>query len=163
MLDEPITGLDPQSRLLVSETIKDLCRERGKTVVISTHLMEVAEGLADRIAIIDHGKLLVHDTLEALKRTLGRGDVVELSLADPARSEAAVSVVHRLNGVEASAVRDGCIRFQALGAVAMLPGLFSELESRGIDVGNLSLHPNSLEDIFISLTGRGLRDAQNGT
>ena len=163
VLDEPITGLDPHSRLRVSETIRDLCREGGKTVVLSTHLMEVAEALSDRIAIVDHGKLLVHDRLEALKSTLGGGDVVELSLEDPKKSEAAVSVVERLNGVEGIAVRDGRIRFQALGAVGMLPELISRLEGVGATIENLSLRPNTLEDVFISLTGRGLRDEQAGT
>jgi len=158
VLDEPITGLDPQSRLLASEVIRDLCHKCGRTVVLSTHLMEVAATLSDRIAIIDHGKLLVLDTLEEMQRRLGSGDVVELGLKDGAKTSAAIEEVRRLPGVDKVVEQEGKLRFQALGAVAMLPELFRKLAALGTEVETLSLRPNTLEDIFITLTGRGLRD-----
>jgi ABC-2 type transport system ATP-binding protein len=158
VLDEPITGLDPQSRLLASDFIRSLCREHGKTVILSTHLMEVASSLSDQVAIIDHGKLLVLDRLEALRQNLGRGDVVELGLTDQGKTEATLELIRRLDGVEQVTEQTGRIRFQAPGAVSMLPEIFRRLSELGAEIEKLSVRPNTLEDIFLSLTGRGLRD-----
>jgi ABC-2 type transport system ATP-binding protein len=158
VLDEPITGLDPQSRLLVSDYIHSLCRESGKTVILSTHLMEVAATVCNRVAIIDHGELLVLDSIETLSKSLGGGDVVELTLNDAEKTEAALAMARSLDGIEGAVEHNGGIRFQALGAVAMLPDLLVRLHEMGAEIENLSLRPNTLEDIFISLTGRGLRD-----
>ena len=158
VLDEPITGLDPQSRLLVSDLIRELCRERGRTVILSTHLMEVASTLSDRVAIIDHGELLELDSVEALGKRLGQGDVVEITLADRERTKTALDVARGINGIEEVTELDGSIRFQALGAVAMLPEIIRRLHETDTEIKNLSLRPNTLEDIFISLTGRALRD-----
>jgi ABC-2 type transport system ATP-binding protein len=158
VLDEPITGLDPQSRLLVSDLIRGLCRERGRTVILSTHLMEVASTLSDRVAIIDHGELLEIDTIEALASRFGRGDVVEITLADSNGKKTALDVVRRINGIEKVAELNGCIRFQALGGSGMLPEVLRRLHETDAEITNLSLRPNTLEDIYISLTGRALRD-----
>lgn len=158
VLDEPITGLDPQSRLLVSDLIRGLCRERGRTVILSTHLMEVASSLSDRVAIIDHGELLELDTVEALANRLGGGDVVEITLSDRNGKKTALDVVRSINGIERVTERNGCIRFQALGGVKMLPEIIRRLNETQTEIENLSLRPNTLEDIFISLTGRALRD-----
>ncbi len=83
-LDEPSAGLDPQSRLLLWDFIRTLRDKEGKTIVLTTHIMEEADALSDRIAIIDHGRLLLLDTPEDLKKTIGRGDIVKIQLADAA-------------------------------------------------------------------------------
>lgn len=157
VLDEPITGLDPQSRLLVSDFIRDLCREQGKTVILTTHLMEVAARLSDRIAIIDHGKLRALDTLENLKKTIGEGDVVEISVSEEIEAEKALAFIKSLAGVDTAGLYDDKIRFQALDAVNLLPEVSRSIDQMGGKIEGLSLHNNTLEDIFIFLTGRKLR------
>jgi ABC-2 type transport system ATP-binding protein len=158
VLDEPITGLDPQSRLLVSDFIRDLCREQGKTVILTTHLMEVAARLSDRIAIIDHGKLKALDTLENLKKTIGEGDVVEILVSDEVEAEKVVTFISSLTGVETAGLYEGKVRFQALDAVNLLPEVSRGVDQMGGRIEGLSLHNNTLEDIFIFLTGKKLRD-----
>lgn len=158
VLDEPITGLDPQSRLLVSEFIQGLCREQGKTVILTTHIMEVAAKLSDRIAIMDHGKLLALDTLSNLKKTTGGGDVVEVSINGEAETEAVLQWVSALEGVESASMHEGKVRFQAADAVNLLPDISRKVDALGGRIDGLSLRGNTLEDIFIFLTGRKLRD-----
>ena len=158
VLDEPITGLDPQSRLLISDFIRDLCREQGKTVILTTHLMEVAARLSDRIAIIDHGKLQALDTLENLRKTIGEGDIVEVSITGDVESEKVLDVIRAFKGVETAGLYEGKIRFQALDAINLLPDVSRSVDSMGGRIEGLSVHSNTLEDIFIFLTGRKLRN-----
>lgn len=158
VLDEPITGLDPQSRLMVSEFILSLGKDQGKTIILTTHLMEVVDELSDRVAIIDHGKLLVLDTPEELKKTVGKGDVVEISLQDRNKNDQAIAVIKKIEGIqEVSKIRDD-ITLRALNAINMLSTVFSRLQQINVDILNLSLRSNSLENVFITLTGKGLRE-----
>ena len=85
VLDEPSEGLDPQSSRVLWSYIRSMRDEEGKTVILTTHLMEEADKLSDRIAIIDHGKLLRLDTPENLKKVIGEGDVVDMKLSDPSK------------------------------------------------------------------------------
>lgn len=158
VLDEPITGLDPQSRLMVSEYIRSLGEDQGKTIILTTHLMEVADQLSDRVAIIDHGKLLVLDTPEQLKKTVGRGDVVEISLFDTSKNSQAIQMLKEMEGIEEINEIRGKITLRALNAVNMLPTIFDSLQRIDLDILNLSLRANSLENVFITLTGRALRE-----
>jgi ABC-2 type transport system ATP-binding protein len=158
VLDEPITGLDPQSRLLVSEFIRSLSREQGKTVILTTHMMEVAEKLSDRIAIMDHGKLLALDTLSNLKKTTGSGDIVEISVKGETDIEAVLNLAASIAGVESAGIHEGKVRFQAPDAINLLPDISRKIDALGGRIDDLSLHGNTLEDIFIYLTGRNLRD-----
>lgn len=158
VLDEPITGLDPQSRLMVSEYIRSLGEDEGKTIILTTHLMEVADQLSNRVAIIDHGKLLVLDTPEQLKKTVGRGDVVEISLFDTNKNSRAIQMLKEMEGIEEISQIRGNITLRALNAVNMLPTIFDSLQRIDLDILNLSLRANSLENVFITLTGRGLRE-----
>jgi ABC-2 type transport system ATP-binding protein len=157
VLDEPEVGLDPQSRIKVREYIQSLARER--TVILTTHNMDEAERLADRVAIIDHGQLLVLDTPEALKRSVGEGDVVDIHLGgstDPLPEIAA--------GLEALAsqvmfdARTRRLSVRALNAVGALPAILDVLESAGLQAGDVRVRKNTLEDVFIQLTGRRLRE-----
>ena len=159
VLDEPEAGLDPQSRVLVREFVKSLARR--KTVILTTHNMDEAERMADRVAIIDHGSLLVVDTPAALKRSVGEGDVLEIELS-PGQAELALRAVQAAE--QASALQAGvssgshALVIRARGAASLLPGVLEALQSAGVQPGEVRLRANTLEDVFISLTGRRLRE-----
>ncbi len=158
ILDEPEVGLDPQSRIKVREYIQSLARV--KTVILTTHNMDEADRLADRVAIIDHGKLLELETPTVLKKRVGEGDVVEIELettVDPAMAgqvEAAVAPlvdqVHMDHEMSTLTVR-------ALNAVGALASILDVLEKSGVQAGEVRVRENTLEDVFIQLTGRRLR------
>ncbi|MBI3162410.1 MAG: ABC transporter ATP-binding protein [Chloroflexi bacterium] len=153
VLDEPEAGLDPQSRVLVREYVKSLARR--KTIILTTHNMDEAERMADRVAIIDHGKLLTLDTPEALKRTVGEGDVLEIETANGSE-RSALSAVEKIAPQVSSTNHTLVIR--ARGVVELLPAILDALRSVDAHPGEVRLRANSLEDVFISLTGRRLRE-----
>ena len=153
VLDEPEAGLDPQSRVLVREYVKSLARR--KTIILTTHNMDEAERMADRVAIIDHGKLLTVDTPEALKRTVGEGDVLEIETGEGSVGSA-LSVVAKIAPQVSSTNHTLVIR--ARGVVELLPAILDALRSVDAHPGEVRLRANSLEDVFISLTGRRLRE-----
>jgi ABC-2 type transport system ATP-binding protein len=157
VLDEAEAGLDPQSRIKVREYIQSLARR--KTVILTTHNMDEADRVADRVAIIDHGELLVLDTPEALKRRVGEGDVVEIDLDGLGdKVQQAVAAVEPL----VSHVRLDESRCQltvrALNAVSALPAILDVLEAHGLQASDMRVRKNTLEDVFIQLTGRRLRE-----
>lgn len=157
VLDEPEAGLDPQSRLKVRQYIHSLARR--KTVILTTHNMDEAERLADRVAVIDHGQLLVLDTPAALKRRVGEGDVLEIELAEKEANAQILSEV--LGGFEDRAqvnVTGNTLTLRALDAVNLLPQVMETLSRNGIETGEVRLRQNTLEDVFIQLTGRRLRE-----
>ncbi|MCK4948743.1 MAG: ATP-binding cassette domain-containing protein [Thermoplasmata archaeon] len=157
VLDEPTAGLDPQSRVRVADYIGKLS-EADKTVILTTHLMEIADKLSDRVAVIDHGKLLVVDPPERLKDTVGTGDVLEIHLTDENKVSDAIGAIETVEGIDSAAPVDGVIAVRALDMVGKLQRLFNTLEERKIEISNVSLRKNTLEDVFITLTGRGLRE-----
>jgi len=154
ILDEPAAGLDPQSRVKVREYIKTLAQD--KTIILTTHNMDEAERLADRVAIIDHGELLVLDTPEALKHSVGEGDVLEIALKD---KSAPVQVA--LSDLEDRAIvtmMGEILHVRALDIVNLLPLILEKLTTAGIQPGEVRLRENTLEDVFIRMTGRRLRE-----
>jgi ABC-2 type transport system ATP-binding protein len=153
ILDEPEAGLDPQSRVLVREHIRSLARR--KTVILTTHNMDEADRLADRAAIIDHGRLLVVDTPEALKRSVGTGDVLEIGVP-PAGMEAALPVVARFT--PAVSVVNHTLLVRGGGILELLPEILPALRAAGVEVQSVQLRANTLEDVFLALTGRRLRE-----
>lgn len=157
VLDEPEAGLDPQSRVLVREYIQAMARD--KTVILTTHNMDEAERLADRVAIIDHGKLLRLDTPDALKQQIGAGDVLEIMLKNGCTatvlSEATKAISQIVPNV--TATTDSLV-LRAPGIVECIPSVLDILRGAGITPGDLRLRENSLEDVFIALTGRRLRE-----
>jgi ABC-2 type transport system ATP-binding protein len=157
-LDEPSAGLDPQTRQLLWDFIRSLRDEEGKTIVLTTHVMEEADALSDRIAIIDHGKLLRLDTPKKLKRTLGKGDVIELQLADHRRNGMVVRRLRGLKGIEEVYERKGRVAVRSLNAASRLPDVIDLIENTGARVSDITIHGNTLEDVFIQLTGRALRE-----
>jgi len=154
ILDEPGAGLDPQSRVKVREYIKALAQD--KTIILTTHNMDEAERLADRVAIIDHGELLVLDTPEALKHSVGEGDVLEIILKDKISSVQAV--LDDLKDRASVTVTDEFLHVRALGIMNLLPLILEKLTAAGIQLGEVRLRENTLEDVFIRLTGRRLRE-----
>jgi ABC-2 type transport system ATP-binding protein len=157
VLDEAEAGLDPQTRIQVREYIRSLARR--KTVVITTHDMEEADRLSDRVAIIDHGQLLVIDTPEQLKRSLGEGDTIEIRFKEGGLGGANLAGEMTGLGVQVQMGDGGrSVQIRALNAVGRLPELLGRLELLGAPAGEVSIRPNSLEDVFIQLTGRRLRE-----
>ena len=158
VLDEPTAGLDPQSKLVVTEYIGGLKETKRLTVILTTHEMEIADQLSDRVAIIDHGKLLVLDAPENLKDRIGKGDIVEITLNDKTKNKIAREALQGLEGIqEVNEIREKIV-VRALDAVNKFPNIFKLLESKNVMVLDVSLRKNSLEDVFITLTGRGLRE-----
>lgn len=153
VLDEPEAGLDPQSRVLVREYVKSLARQ--KTIILTTHNMDEADRMADRVAIIDHGKLLTIDTPEALKRTVGEGDVLEIDL-DSGSMEAALAALNPI--VHQTSTTNHTLVVRARGVVEQLPIILDTLHTVDAHPGEVRLRANTLEDVFISLTGRRLRE-----
>jgi len=156
VLDEPEAGLDPQSRVNVRDYIRSMARKR--TVIVTTHNMDEADRVADRVAVIDRGRLLVLDTPEALKSSVGEGDVVELTLADGSDAERAKAALSSVVGLGRVVVSDGTVKVSARGAVHVLPAIMDALADAGLECRDLRLRENTLEDVFIHLTGRRLRE-----
>lgn len=161
VLDEPDAGLDPQSRVKVREYIQSLAQE--KTVILTTHNMDEAERLADRVGIIDHGRLLVLDTPQSLKMRLGEGDVLEVELSQPLADEGLIraSLCERLGKQDVQFTLNPnhrLVTLRGLNMVTALAPLQEILEENGLESSEVRLRQNSLEDVFIHLTGRSLRE-----
>ncbi|HEU5260956.1 MAG TPA: ABC transporter ATP-binding protein [Gemmatimonadales bacterium] len=157
-LDEPTTGLDPQSRRQLWDVITRF-RTAGGTVLLTTHYMEEAERLCDRVAIMDHGRVIALGTPRQLIATLGAEHVVEFALADGGGTAPDVAELATLPGVRS--VRPAADR-TALTVTEVhraVPALMALLERRGAELSMLATHHATLEDVFVSLTGRQLRDA----
>ena len=155
-LDEPTTGLDPQARRQLWELIGRLKRE-GRAVVLTTHYMEEAERLCDRVAIIDHGRIIARGTPGELIGRLGAGHVVEFSV-DGSREAAPPAVLEAIEGVVAARALEGGYQLRVRELHRAVPALLEELRRRGLAVTELRTHSASLEDVFVALTGRHLRD-----
>jgi len=158
VLDEPEAGLDPQSRVKVREFIQSLAQH--KTVILTTHNMDEAERLVDRVAIIDQGRLLVLDTPQALKEQVGAGDVIEIGFSASVDEAGADHITRALagHGCEASFNGDHLITIRALNAVGTLPAILATLSTVGVQPDEVRIRENTLEDVFIQLTGRRLRE-----
>ncbi len=157
VLDEPEAGLDPQSRVRVREYVQGLARR--KTVILTTHNMDEADRVVDRVAIIDHGELLELDTPEALKQRVGEGDVVEIRLGERVADEAQAR--RALEGLAADVHLDESsqtLRVRALSAVGQLAAILSALTQAGMQPREVNIRANTLEDVFLKLTGRRLRE-----
>ena len=156
ILDEPEAGLDPQSRILVREFIKTLGKE--KTVILTTHNMDEADRLADRIAIIDHGKLLLLDTPQNLKKTIGEGDILELVIANG--NENLINQFSDLIQKLKMDVKAGgnSILIKHPDIIQQMVTIKDIAEKIGLNIAEIRLRENTLEDVFIHLTGRNLRE-----
>jgi ABC-2 type transport system ATP-binding protein len=157
-LDEPTTGLDPQSRRSLWEIIAGF-RAGGNTVLLTTHYMEEAERLCDRVAIMDHGKVIALDSPRQLIASLGAEHVVEFALADGAATDVFLGELPGLPGVRSVRTAVDRIALTVRELHRTLPALMSLIERRGAVLSSLTTHNATLEDVFVALTGRQLRDA----
>jgi ABC-2 type transport system ATP-binding protein len=163
LLDEPTVGIDPQARINILEVVREAQRQ-GTAILYTTHYLEEAEALCDRVAIVDHGRILAEGTVEELRRSVGEGTVVTIHgrfSADAFRGAIATLVL--ASGREDSSPRIVTLEDDsAMVAVSAKPGAASELLSTvmraGIDVAEISMQEPSLQSVFIKLTGRELRD-----
>jgi ABC-2 type transport system ATP-binding protein len=154
-LDEPSAGLDPQSRIAMWEAVRGLKKE-GITVVLTTHYMEEADALCDRLAIIDHGKILVENTPEELKSSLGAQKVYELKMRSPERSKELIAALQLLPGVTSAESFEAGVRVFAEGADGQLTEIVKTANPFGLR--DMTITEASLESVFIRLTGRDLRE-----
>jgi len=155
-LDEPTLGLDVQSAIFVREFVKRLVKEEGKTVLLTTHYMAEAEELCDRIAIIDHGRIIAMDTPEGLKRLVKDEETVEIRVRE-LKSQSLGESPFSMAVIEDD-TSTGTVRLRAQVDEEDLPRLVEWLVKRGAKVLSVEKMEPTLEDVFIKLTGRGLRD-----
>src|ERR1700712_4659407 len=158
-LDEPTTGLDPQARANLWEHIGRLRSERGATVFLTTHFPDESDALCDRIMIIDQGTIVASDTAENLKAAVS-GDQVDLEVADPTRVTDAATALEAI--AELVEVDGQHVRGRVSRAGRAVPGLLRDLDRSGIQLDSIEVHRPTLDDVFLTLTGRSLRDAEAG-
>ncbi len=154
-LDEPSAGLDPQSRIAMWEAVQAL-RTEGITVVLTTHYMEEADELCDRLAIIDHGKILIEDTPAALKASIGGDKIIDLKLEADGVAGEIVQRVMRVEGVTSAEVTEAGVRVFAKAGDGIITRIVNA--SDGLGVRDLATTEPSLETVFIRMTGRDLRE-----
>jgi len=152
-LDEPTVGLDPQARLALWDILRDL-HAHGRTIVMTTHYMEEADRLCDRLAIIDQGKLLALDTPAALRAKAPGETVIDVTF--DAAAEPLVAEAQRVDGVSRAEARGAMLRVFSSRAGEVIPGLLAAGDAHGLTVRDIHLERPSLETLFISLTGRKL-------
>jgi ABC-2 type transport system ATP-binding protein len=155
-LDEPTAGLDPQSRIALWEILGELHNE-GQTILLTTHYMEEADQLCDRLAIIDHGRLLALDTPARLKQSVGADTIVTVT------ADGDLDALSRLLEDKIAAVTkvdrvDDTVRLHVTGARGVLPAVVNTAEGGGFAVSDLSMAEPTLEAVFINLTGKDLRE-----
>ncbi len=158
-LDEPTTGLDPQSRRQLWTLVEGLKKE-GRTIVLTTHYMDEAERLCDNIAIVDHGKVIALGTPQQLIASLGAEHVIRLGVGDTLSTVHPIPLQELLDMPDVTGGRETATGYELrVGSVqAALPALLEVAERRAVKWTELSTHSATLEDVFVSLTGRDLRD-----
>jgi len=178
-LDEPTTGLDPQARRHLWDLVEDM-KQAGRTIILTTHYMEEAEQLCDRVAIIDHGRVIALDTPKELIATVGGEDIVEFAVSRKANAgpstqagpaafaqdgslEGAPGVVDveamkAIPGVRSHRVDDALHQLSVSELHTTVPRIFAVLEKQGLHLSEFRTHSATLEDVFVRLTGRNLRD-----
>jgi ABC-2 type transport system ATP-binding protein len=155
-MDEPTAGLDPQSRLALWDILREL-HGQGQTILLTTHYMEEADQLCERVAIMDHGRILALDTPDGLKRSVGVDTIVTVKASGDQAALAAV-LEGAVAGVTRTRVTDHGVELHVQGNDRLLARCVAAAEEAGFDVEDLSLAEPSLETVFINLTGKELRD-----
>jgi ABC-2 type transport system ATP-binding protein len=161
-LDEPTTGLDPQARRHLWDLVDGL-KQAGRTIILTTHYMEEAERLCDRVAIMDHGKVIALGTPKELIATLGGEDIVEFAIgpsdpSTPASAPAVAALLTAIPGVQSHREDNGLHQLSVHELHTAVPRIFAALEQQRLHLSEFRTHSASLEDVFVRLTGRNLRD-----
>jgi ABC-2 type transport system ATP-binding protein len=163
-LDEPTTGLDPQARRHLWDLVDEL-KSAGRTIILTTHYMEEAERLCDRVAIMDHGHVIALGTPQQLIATVGGEDIVEFAVTrtEPGSHEPVRGVVDReqltsISGVQSHRVDAGLHQLSVSELHTTVPRIFAALAAEGLHLSEFRTHSATLEDVFVRLTGRNLRD-----
>jgi len=157
-LDEPSTGLDPQSRANLWQHILDLRSSHGTTVFLTTHYLEEADRYAERVMVMDRGRVIADDTATGLKATLA-GDQLTFGFATPGEAERAVAVVGRLTAAPLRRENDLEVVLTAPDGDRLLPAALRALDAAGLQAVSATGVPPTLDDVFLALTGRSLREA----
>jgi len=155
-LDEPTTGLDPQARRQLWELIEQF-KQQGRTILLTTHYMDEAERLCDRVAIMDHGKVIALGTPRELIASIGVEHLVEFSAGGAAKALQIAPLEH-MDGVRGVQRENGTVQMQVTELHRAVPALLDELDRQGVPLTELRTHSATLEDVFVILTGRHLRD-----
>ncbi|MCI0393552.1 MAG: ATP-binding cassette domain-containing protein [Chloroflexi bacterium] len=156
-MDEPTVGIDPQSRRRILDTVKEL-RAQGMTVLYTTHYMEEAEELSDRVGIIDHGRLIALGTQRELTQMVGEQETLRLHLGDDYNAIDAAALFQGLSGVSNSAGADGEVVLTVGAAAEALPAVIGRANDAGLRIRSVDIEEPNLEAVFLHLTGRALRD-----
>jgi ABC-2 type transport system ATP-binding protein len=162
-LDEPTTGLDPQARRHLWDLVDDL-KKSGRTIILTTHYMDEAERLCDRVAIMDHGKVIALGTPKELIATVGGEEIVEFALgpaphlSTEAAHQAVATALKAITGVQWHRVDASVHQLSVDELHVTVPLIFASLEQQGLHLNDFRTHSATLEDVFVRLTGRNLRD-----
>ncbi len=157
MLDEPTVAIDPQSRRYILDWVKAM-RDNGQTVLYTTHYMEEAQELSDRIGIMDHGKLIAIGTLAELVQMVGELETLVISLGEGERGEGLAERLASGEGIHEASANDGEVTLNVASAQAVLPQALAEASALGLAVRHIEIREPNLESVFLHLTGRALRD-----
>jgi ABC-2 type transport system ATP-binding protein len=156
LLDEVFVGLDPQTRNYLYDYLRDFASKENKTIIITSHLMEIVDTMSDRVGILDLGEMLAVDTPENLKNTHGKGDILELEI----NKEFEESLINKIK----EAIKDANVEkknqhitVKTLNAISKMPDILNTIEDEGFEAIDVKLTKQSLETVFISLTGKELR------
>jgi ABC-2 type transport system ATP-binding protein len=156
LLDEPTVGVDPQSRNAIFDNLETL-KKRGKTLLYTTHYMEEAERLCDRMVIVDHGKVIADDTMQGLHRLLPGANILTIEFED-SENGPRLEDLQALPGVQSVEASNGTLRIGIRDLAADTPGILQWLAEHGHPFEHLASQRASLETVFLTLTGRSLRD-----
>jgi ABC-2 type transport system ATP-binding protein len=156
-LDEPTTGLDPQARRHVWDVVEGL-KQAGRTIILTTHYMEEAERLCDRVAIMDHGRVIALGTPKELIATVGGEDIVEFAVGACAHAAVDAGALKAIPGVQSHRVDAAVHQLSVHELHTAVPRIFAALEEQGLHLSEFRTHSATLEDVFVRLTGRNLRD-----
>jgi len=156
ILDEPEAGLDPQSRVMVRDFIRGL--RKSKTVILTTHNMDEADRMSDRVAIIDNGRLLLIDTPDNLKKTAGAGDVLEFTVKVENENALQEAGIDLLAITRNASIHKSSILVREMHAIELIPAITEKLKEKGFICSEIKMRANTLEDVFIQLTGKRLRE-----